>query len=98
VQGQEIDVGHAWVEVKLPGSGWVPFDITNEPGFMDGNYFMNVVTEKGPGYLYENTTMDWNSYYYDGFAFSWDADIRPDTEQDFIFRVKELGFADIILD
>lgn len=97
-EGQEIDVGHAWVEVKLPGNGWVPFDITNEPGFMDSNYFMDIVTEKGPGYLYENTTMDWNSYYYDGFAFSWDGDETPNTEQDFIFRVKDLSLDDIILD
>ena len=97
-EGQEIDVGHAWVEVKLPGNGWVPFDITNEPGFMDSNYFLDIVTEKGPGYLYENTTMDWGSYYYDGFAFSWDGDDRPNTEQDFIFRVKGLSLDDIILD
>ncbi len=97
-EGKEIDIGHAWVEVKLPGIGWVPMDITNERAFMESNFFLNIVTEKGPGYLYENTTMDWGSYYYDGFSFSWDGEERPGTGQEFIFRVKGLDLDDITFD
>ena len=71
VSGKEIDIGHAWVEVKFPGYGWIPIDITNEDYFMSENYYLDITTERGPGYLYENTTMDWSSYYYDGFLYSW---------------------------
>ena len=65
---------------------------------MSGNYYLDITTEKGPGYLYENKTMDWGSYYYDGFSYSWDGTEAPDTEQEFIFRVKDLSLEDIILD
>ena len=94
----EIDVGHAWVEVKFPGYGWIPVDITMEDEFLSNNYYMDIATEKGPGYLYENTTMDWGSYYYDGFKYEWDGDERPDVEQSFIYRIKGLNMWDLILD
>jgi len=95
---KEIDVGHAWVEVKLPGYGWIPIDITVEDNFMSENYYLDITMEKGPGYLYENTTMDPWSYYYDGFIFSWDSTEIPETEQEFYFRVIGLDLKDIILD
>lgn len=95
---KEIDIGHAWVEINIPGYGWVPVDITIEDDFMAGNYYLNITTERGPGYLYESTTMDWSSYYYDGFSFSWNGTDIPDTEQKFIFRVAGLSLEDIRLD
>ena len=95
---KEIDMGHAWVEVKLPGYGWIPIDITVEDNFMSENYYLDITTEKGPGYLYKNTTMDPWSYYYDGFFFSWDSTEIPETEQEFYFRVIGLDLKDIILD
>ncbi len=95
---KEIDMGHAWVEVKLPGYGWIPIDITVEDNFMSENYYLDITTEKGPGYLYKNTTMDPWSYYYDGFFFSWDGTEIPETEQEFYFRVIGLDLKDIILD
>jgi len=95
---KEIDMGHAWVEIKLPGYGWIPIDITVEDDFMSPNYYLDITTEKGPGYLYENKTMDWGSYYYDGFLYSWDGDEDPDTEQEFTFRVIDLELKDIMLD
>ncbi len=95
---KEINMGHAWVEVKFPDYGWIPIDITAEGGFMSPNYYLNITTEKGSSYLYENKTMDWGSYYYDGFLFSWDGNIIPSTEQEFSFRVIDLDIGDIELD
>ena len=95
---KEIDMGHAWVEVKLPGYSWIPIDITVENNFMSENYYLDITTEKGPGYLYKNMTMDPWSYYYDGFFFSWDGTEIPETEQEFYFRVTNLDLKDIILD
>jgi hypothetical protein len=89
-KSKEIDVGHAWVEVKLPGYGWVPIDITQEEGFMTTNYYMDLATERGSTFLYENQTMDWTSYYYDGYKYKWDGTEVPETEQNLIFRVKNL--------
>jgi hypothetical protein len=95
---KEIDIGHAWVEVNIPDYGWVPIDITLEDDFMAGNYYLDVTTERGPGYLYESTTMDWSSYYYDGFSFLWSGSDIPDTEQKFLFRVSDISLEEIKLD
>jgi len=96
--GKEIDVGHAWVEIKIPGYGWIPVDITTEENFWTSNYFLDIVTERGPGYIYEHSTMDWGSYYYDGFDYSWNGPDVPEVDQDFIFRVKDLELENIIKD
>ena len=97
-KNKEIDIGHAWVEIKIPNYGWIPIDITVEDDFMAGNYYLDITTERGPGYLYENMTMDWTSYYYDGFSFFWSGPDVPDTEQTFVYRVLDLGLEDIVLD
>jgi hypothetical protein len=97
-ENKEIDIGHAWVEIKLPGCGWVPIDITTEEKFWTSNYFLNIVTERGPGYIYEHTTMDIGSYYYDGFDYSWEGEGVPDVEQEFIFRIEELDISSITKD
>jgi len=96
--GREIDGGHAWVEIKIPGYGWIPIDITTEENFWTSNYFLDIVTERGPGYIYEHSTMDWGSYYYDGFDYSWTGQDVPDVDQDFIFRVKDLEIENILKD
>jgi len=94
-KNQELDIGHAWVEVKLPGYGWIPQDITQEEGFMKADYFMNLATEKGTSFLYERQTMDWNSYYYDGFKYKWSGSTTPEVEQKLIYRIKGLDLADL---
>jgi PKD repeat protein len=92
---REIDIGHAWVEIKFPGYGWVPVDITTEEDYWTSNYFLDIVTERGPGYIYEHSTMDWSSYYYDGFDYASEGEGISPAEQSFIFRVKGLELADI---
>jgi hypothetical protein len=42
--------------------------------------------------------MDWGSYYYDGFEYSWNGQDAPDVDQDFIFRVKDLELENILKD
>ncbi len=96
-KNKELDVGHAWVEIKLPGYGWIPIDITQEEGFMKADYFLNVATEKGTSFLYESQTMDWSSYYYDGFKYKWDGQDTPKIEQKLIYRVKDLGLKDLYI-
>jgi hypothetical protein len=97
-ENKEIDIGHAWVEIKFPGCGWVPIDITTEENFWTSNYFLNIATERGPGYIYEHTTMDIGSYYYDGFDYSWEGEGIPDVEQEFIFRIEDLDISDVTKD
>ncbi|MBN1298676.1 MAG: hypothetical protein JW997_03200 [Actinobacteria bacterium] len=94
-ENQEIDIGHAWVELKLPGYGWIPVDITQEEGFMDTDFYMNLATEKGTSFLYESMTMDWSSYYYDGFKYKWDGAEPPDVEQKLIYKVRGISFEDL---
>ncbi len=94
-KGQELDVGHAWTEVKLPGYGWIPIDITQEEGFMNADHFLNIATEKGSSFLYESQTMDWTSYYFDGFKFKWEGTEQPEVEQSLIYRIKNLALSDM---
>ncbi len=65
LEGGQLNMGHAWTEVKFPQYGWVPMDITIEDRFMALDYNMNLATERGSGFLHRNMTMDWASYYYD---------------------------------
>ncbi len=90
-----LDVGHAWVEVKLPGYGWIPIDITQENGFMNTDYYLNLATEKGTSFLYESQTMDWTSYYYDGFKYNWDGNSTPDVEQRLYYSIVNLDLTDL---
>lgn len=89
LEGGYLEVGHAWVEVKFPQYGWVPIDITIEDFFMSTDYNMNLATERGSGFLHRSTTMDWTSYYFDGFIYSWEGDDIPEVEQALIYRISE---------
>jgi Uncharacterized conserved protein len=90
-----IDIGHAWTEVKLPGYGWIPVDITQEEGFMKADHYMNLATEKGTSFLYESQTMDWTSYFFDGFKYKWDGVNSPDVDQKLYYSVKNLAMEDL---
>ncbi|MGM0365855.1 MAG: transglutaminase domain-containing protein [Actinomycetota bacterium] len=89
LEGGQLDIGHAWVEVKFPQFGWVPIDITIEDPFMAPDYNMNLATERGSGFLHRNITMDWSSYYFDGFVYSWEGEDMPEVEQSITYRVRE---------
>ena len=92
-----IDIGHAWTEVKLPGYGWIPVDITQEEGFMKTDYYMNIATEKGTSFLYESQTMDWTSYFFDGFKYKWE-DAGSNTlsvDQRLYYSIKNLSMEDL---
>ncbi len=54
-----LEVGHAWVEAKLPYYGWVPLDITNESAFMSYNYFLNLKTFEGIDGFYDAQRSDY---------------------------------------
>ncbi|MBM3708564.1 MAG: hypothetical protein FJW69_09580 [Actinobacteria bacterium] len=64
---------------------------------MNTDYFMNLATEKGTSFLYESQTMDWTSYYYDGFKYDWDGSKNPseDVEQKLIYRIKDIDLSDL---
>ncbi|MDD3520789.1 MAG: transglutaminase domain-containing protein [Actinomycetota bacterium] len=92
---KEINIGHEWVEIKLPDYGWIPVDPTAEDIFLSQNYYLNLVTDKGMSLLYSRETMDWSSYYYEGFKFSWDSDIVPKIEQEYNFRASGIDIKDL---
>jgi len=92
---KELNIGHEWVEIKLPGYGWIPVDPTAEDNFLSPNYYLNLTTDKGMSLLYSRETMDWLSYYYEGFKFTWDSDSIPDIEQEYNFKASGLDIRDI---
>lgn len=94
-EDKELDIAHEWVEIKLPGYGWIPIDSTSEEPFFSPNFYLNLTTNKGMTLLYSRETMDWSSYYYEGFRFSWDSDLPPAVEQEYNFRVLDLDKSEL---
>jgi transglutaminase-like putative cysteine protease len=92
---QESNIGHAWVEIKIPSYGWIPIDITPEDGFMREDYYLNLATEKGNSFFHKSVTMDWSRYYYDGFSYSWDTEDAPQVEQSINYRIVGLDLKDL---
>ena len=61
------------------------------------NVSVNLATEKGTSFLYESQTMDWSSYYYDGFKYKWDGFDSPKVEQKLVYKVKGLNLKDLYI-
>lgn len=91
----ELPYGHAWVEIKLPGYGWIPIDITAEGGFMAYNYYLNMETYKGSGVFYKSLLLDGENYYPAGFYYFWEGDIKPDVRREEVYRVIGLNPEDL---
>ncbi len=51
-------MSHAWNEIKLPGYGWIPVDITSEIPFASANVSLNLKTFEGTGSLYPSMEID----------------------------------------
>ena len=96
-ENNEIDFGHAWVEIKLPGYGWISVDPTTEDSFFPKINYLNLVTERGSSFLHKSVTMDWSSYYFDGFTYTWEGSERPKIEQNISYRVNDLNLYDLLL-
>lgn len=92
---KELSYGHAWVEIKLPGYGWIPVDVTSEENFMGYNYFLNLQTYKGTGIFYKSLQIDGESYYPAGFYYTWTGDSEPQIVQKISYRVKGLDASEL---
>lgn len=91
----ELPYGHAWVEIKLPGYGWIPVDITAEGGFMAYNYYLNMETYKGSGAFYKSLLIEGEDYYPAGFYYFWEGDIEPEVTREEAYRVSGLEASDL---
>ncbi len=91
----ELPYGHAWAELKLPGYGWIPVDITAEGGFMDYNYYLNMETYKGSGMFYKSLLINGEDYYPAGFYYFWEGDMEPEVTREEVYRVSGLDPGDL---
>ena len=64
---------------------------------MKTDYYMNIATEKGTSFLYESQTMDWTSYFFDGFKYKWDgAGLNAASiDQRLYYSIKNLSMEDL---
>jgi PKD repeat protein len=92
---KELSYGHAWVEIKLPGYGWIPVDVTSEENFMGYNYFLNLQTYKGSGIFHKSLQIDGESYYPTGFYYTWTGESEPHIVQKISYRVKGLDVSEL---
>jgi len=93
--GGQLPYAHAWVEIKLPGYGWIPIDITAESGFMAYNYYLNMENYKGSGVFYESLSIDGENFYPNGFYYSWEGNTEPDVKREAIYSVSGLDLKEI---
>jgi len=93
--GRQLSYGHAWVEIKLPGYGWIPVDVTSEEEFMGYNYFLNLQTYKGSGIFYRSLDIEGEKFYPNSIYYTWTGESEPAITQDISYRVKGLKAEDL---
>ena len=93
--GGQLPYAHAWAEIKLPGYGWIPIDITAESGFMSYNYYLNMETYKGSGVFYKSLSIDGENFYPNMFYYSWEGNTEPDVKREAIYSVSGLDLKEI---
>ncbi len=93
--GGSLPYAHSWVEIKLPGYGWIPIDITAESGFMTYNYYLNMEIYKGSGAFFKSISIDGENYYPNGFYYSWKGNTEPEVKRETIYSVSGINQKDI---
>jgi len=83
------------VEIKLPGYGWIPVDVTSEEEFMGYNYFLNLQTYKGSGIFYRSLDIEGEKFYPNSIYYTWTGESEPVINQDISYRVKGLKAEDM---
>ncbi|MHB1348143.1 MAG: transglutaminase domain-containing protein, partial [Candidatus Humimicrobiaceae bacterium] len=85
-------MSHAWNEIKLPGYGWFPVDITSENPFMGANVNLNLKTFEGTGSLYRSTKIDGYPSNALGFFYYYpDSENIPKVITENIFSVQDIN-------
>jgi hypothetical protein len=91
-----IDTAHEWNEIKLPGYGWIPVDITTEQPFLSANYYCDLKTFEGSGSLYRSIKIDNVATSPLGFFYYYN-DIEPDITTSYEYSVSGINANDICI-
>lgn len=95
---KEYETDHAWVEIKLPGYGWIPIDITAEEEFLSHNFSLNLKTYEGTGKLYLSITIDGYPWYPTGyFCYPESSSVEPEIIYDYFYRISDIEYEDIYI-
>jgi hypothetical protein len=62
---------------------------------MPNTLYLNLAMERGSSFLHKSVTMDWSSYYFDGFNYKWDGTGKADVDQDISYKVYDLKESDL---
>ena len=90
---KESITDHAWVEIKLPGYGWIPIDVTSEKEFLSHNFSLNLKTYEGDRQAL-SITIDGCPWSPTGYFYYW-FDVEPEVIFEYFYRVSGIEYEDI---